>query len=89
MGVITEADAIKKMTSIPADRIGLKERGRIKSGQFADLVIYDAVTISDAATFADPHRFSTGIDAVIVNGRLAWQGDSVTETMAGRVLRKQ
>jgi len=68
--------------------MGLTDRGRIQVGQFADIVIYDPERIADVATFADPHRFSIGIDTVLVNGRLAWNGDSVAETMAGRVLRK-
>ena len=88
-GILTESEAIKKMTSMPADRIGLPDRGRLLPGQFADIVIYDPATISDQATFADPHRFPTGIDCVLVNGRIAWESGARADTLAGRVLRKQ
>jgi N-acyl-D-amino-acid deacylase len=88
-GVISEAEAVRKMTSMPADRIGVRDRGRIQTGQFADIVVYDPDKVGDRATFADPHQFSTGIELVLVNGRVAWYGDSVTDTLAGRVLRKQ
>ncbi len=88
-GILTESEAVKKMTSMPADRLGLPNRGRIAAGQYADIVIYDPVTVLDRATFADPHQFPTGIDCVLVNGRVAWESGSRAHTLAGRVLRKQ
>ncbi len=88
LGVLAEAEAIKKMTSMPADRIGLPDRGRIAPGHFADVVIYDPTTIQDNATFGDSHQFSSGIDCVLVNGRVAWEGGAVAPVMSGRVLRK-
>ncbi len=86
--VISEADAIRKMTAMPAQRLGLQERGRIAPGMFADIAVYNPRTVQDNATFADPHRLSSGIEHVLVNGRLAWTADALTDTMAGRVLRK-
>jgi N-acyl-D-amino-acid deacylase len=88
LGVISEADAIRKMTSMPADRLGLDERGRIAVGQFADIVVYDPARVGDNATFADAHHFSSGIEVVIVNGRIGWRDGARTDTLAGRVLRK-
>lgn len=88
LGVITEADAIRKMTSMPSDRLGIRDRGRIGVGQYADIVIYDPETVGDRATFADAHHFSAGIETVVVNGRVAWQNGARVDVLAGRVLRK-
>jgi N-acyl-D-amino-acid deacylase len=79
--------AIRKMTSIAADRFGLAGRGRIEEGAFADLVLFDDERISDEATFAEPHRFAVGIDTVVVNGRLAW-ADGRLGDRSGRILRR-
>jgi len=66
--LFTLEEAIRKMTSIPAARFGLTDRGTIESGAFADLVVFNAATVSDQATFAEPQKLSTGIEHVIVNG---------------------
>lgn len=86
--VLTEEAAIRKMTALPADRLGLIDRGRIAIGQFADITVYDPAKITDNATFADSHRFSSGLEWVLVNGRVAWQQDAPTGAISGRVLRK-
>jgi N-acyl-D-aspartate/D-glutamate deacylase len=88
-GILSESEAIKKMTAMPADRLGLPDRGRLAPGQFADIVVYNPRTIADPATFADPHRFAIGIEYVLVNGRVAWEGGSRADVLAGRVLRKR
>jgi N-acyl-D-amino-acid deacylase len=85
---LTEAQAIRKMTSMPADRLGLLDRGRLKPGGFADIVVYDPARVADNATFIEPHRFASGIELVLVNGRAAWEGGAPTGILAGRVLRK-
>lgn len=87
-GTLTEAEAIRKMTSMPADRLGLPDRGRIAVGQYADVVIYDPATITDNATFAESHQFSSGIDSVLINGRVTWQSGAPSGSLPGRVLRK-
>lgn len=87
LGVISEAEAIHKMTGLPAARIGLKERGLLAPGYFADITIYDPATISDRATFADPHQFAAGIAYVLVNGRIALEAGQPNGARAGLVLR--
>jgi N-acyl-D-amino-acid deacylase len=88
MGVLRESEAIQKMTSMPAARLGLRNRGRISPGHFADLVIYDPATVADNATFDDSHHFSSGIETTLVNGRVAWERGAGTGSLPGRVLRK-
>jgi len=79
--------AIQKMTQMPADRLGLSARGRIAEGAFADLVIFDAETIIDKATFEKPHQYPEGIYYVVVNGKLALDDGALTTERAGRALR--
>jgi N-acyl-D-aspartate/D-glutamate deacylase len=90
-GVLDLPTAIRKMTSIAADRFRLAGRGRIEEGAFADLVLFDQERISDEATFAEPHRFPAGVDVVVVNGGLAWTdgrfGGRIGDR-SGRVLRR-
>lgn len=83
LGVLTLEEAIKKMTSMPADQYNQKERGRIVEGAYADLVIFDADTIKDEATFTDPHRYPTGIQHVIVNGRFIIKSGALTGERPG------
>jgi N-acyl-D-amino-acid deacylase len=85
--VLTLEDAIRKMTSLPANRVGLKERGLLKQGYFADVVVFDPATVSDRATFQDPHQCSVGIDAVLVNGQVVWMGGKFTGNLPGKALR--
>jgi N-acyl-D-amino-acid deacylase len=84
--VLTLEDAVRKMTSLPADLLGLYDRGRIAPGMAADLVIFDPDKIQDTATFAKPAAYPTGIDAVLVNGTLAIDHEKSTGEMAGEVL---
>ena len=85
-GLLDLPTAIRKMTSLAADRFGLRDRGRIEEGAFADLVLFDPVRVNDTATFETPHRFPDGIDIVVVNGRVAWDGTRVER--AGRAVRR-
>jgi len=89
LGVLTEPEAIRKMTTLPADRLGLKDRGRLAPGCFADITVYDPATIADRATFADPHQYPTGIRLVMVNGRIALDSGKPNSARNGRVLRKR
>jgi len=78
--------AVHKMTGMPAAKLKLKRRGLVRAGFAADLALFDPATVSDAATFADPHRHPTGIPYVVVNGRLVVEGPRFHALPAGRVL---
>ena len=80
-------EAIRKMTSAPANRVGLRERGILRPGMFADVVIFDPSTVIDKATFENPHQYSEGIDRVLVNGQLVWEDGRHTGALPGRFLR--
>jgi N-acyl-D-aspartate/D-glutamate deacylase len=85
-GLLSIEAAVRKMTSLPADRFGLVGRGRIAEGAFADVVVFDPETVADRATYERPHAFAEGIDLVVVNGRIAWDGEA--RERAGRSLRR-
>ena len=85
--VLSLPDAIRKMTSLPAQAMHLYGRGVLREGLSADVVIFDPDEIQDAATFADPHQYPRGINWVIVNGVVAVDGDGWTEALSGQVLR--
>jgi N-acyl-D-amino-acid deacylase len=80
--------AVRKMTSLPADQIGLADRGRVAPGKKADLVVFDAARVRDTATFEDPHRYPEGIVHVLVNGVAVVEGGVHTGARPGRALRK-
>ncbi|HEX5830571.1 MAG TPA: D-aminoacylase [Gemmatimonadaceae bacterium] len=81
-------EAVRKMTAMPATRLGLADRGRVAEGLVADLVVFDAATVADRATFEKPHAYPVGIRWVLVNGELAVQDGAATGVRAGRVLRR-
>ena len=76
------------MSFLPAKTIGIKRRGLIKKGMFADITIFDKNTIIDRATFEKPHQYSEGIHYVLVNGELAIDNGEFQNIKAGKVLRK-
>jgi N-acyl-D-amino-acid deacylase len=80
--------AVRKMTSLPADQIGLADRGRIARGKKADLVVFDAARVGDTATFDDPHRYPEGIVHVLVEGVPVVARGTHTHARPGRVLRR-
>jgi N-acyl-D-amino-acid deacylase len=81
-------EAIRKITSMPAERERLTDRGLIKTGFFADISVFDPATILDKATYADPTELSRGVEFVFVNGQLAYNRGQLTGVMAGRALRR-
>src|SRR5205823_23541 len=81
--------AIRKMTSLPAWRLGLKDRGLIKPGNKADLVLFDPSTVLDRSTFQQPQLISDGVKTVFVNGVAVWQDGKVTDNRPGRAIRHQ
>jgi N-acyl-D-amino-acid deacylase len=83
---LTLPEAIRKMTSLPAQRMGLRERGTLREGTFADLVLFDPQTVLDRATFASPQELPVGIQAVFVNGEMVWNDGRPTGSKPGRVL---
>ncbi len=86
-GVIGVEDAIRKMTSSVADRLGLRRRGQLREGMFADIVVFDPETVSDRATFHDPHQLSVGIEHVWVNGAAVVTDGEHTGATPGRFVR--
>jgi len=85
--LLTLEQAIRKFTSLPAQRMGLRDRGILRAGAFADITIFDPRTVNDMATFENPHRPSVGIEYVIVNGVVSVEGGGVTGRLGGRPLR--
>jgi len=79
------AEAIRKCTSLPADRFRLKGRGRVQEGACADLVLFDEAAVEDRATYAKPHAFAAGIRQVWVDGAVAWK-DGAPGERNGRYL---
>ncbi|NIQ05237.1 MAG: D-aminoacylase, partial [Candidatus Korarchaeota archaeon] len=86
-GALRLEDAIRKMTALPAQQIGLQERGIIKKGMIADIVLFDYKTIKDTATFQQPKRFPKGIEAVLVNGNVVVKNGEFTKKRPGKVIK--
>jgi len=84
---LSTAEAVRRMTSLPADNLSLQERGRLRAGAFADIVVFDPDSIQDHATYQNSHQLSTGVSDVIVNGRLALKDGKPTGSATGRVIR--
>jgi dihydroorotase/N-acyl-D-amino-acid deacylase len=87
-GVLGFAAAIHKMSAMPADRIGLADRGRIVVGAFADITVLDPATVMDRATFRNPHQLSVGVHHVLVNGQAVLLHGEMTGKRPGRVLKQ-
>jgi N-acyl-D-amino-acid deacylase len=85
--VITLEEAVRKMTALPAQHFGFTDRGLIRQGLAADLVLFDARTVADAATFEKPHAYATGIPYVLVNGVLVVNNGEHTGAKPGVVIR--
>ena len=85
-GLLTLESAVKKMSFMPAAKIGIRGRGLLREGNYADIVIFDAEKIIDTATYDNPHQYPLGIEYVIVNGELVICDGEHTEMLPGRTL---
>ena len=85
--VISMPFAIRAATSLPAEVLGLEDRGLIQEGYVADIVVFDPDTISDKATFREPHQFSVGIAYLIIDGKIVIDHDEYTGVLAGKPLK--
>ena len=85
---LTLEQAIRKMTSFPAQTLGLLDRGLIREGMWADIVIFDPDTIIDRATYTDPHQYPDGIHYVIINGEIVVKNKQHTKVKPGKILRR-
>lgn len=86
-GDIKLTDAVRRLTSLPADNLSLFDRGRLKVGAFADVVVFDPATIADHSTYDKPDQLATGVDDVLVNGRFALRAGKPTGAPTGRFVR--
>jgi N-acyl-D-amino-acid deacylase len=84
--VLPLADAIRRMSGLPAATLGLAGRGVLREGAYADIAVFDPATVSDRATFSDPHQLSAGVSEVMVNGKVTISGGAFTGELAGRAL---
>ncbi len=85
--VLSLAEGLRRLTSLPADRLGLKDRGRLAKGNFADITVFDAQAIASHFDLEEPRRYASGIAHVLVNGQFAMRDGARTETDSGQVLR--
>lgn len=85
--IITLEDAIRKMTSLPAQTFNLRDRGQLREGFAADIVIFDDAKVTDKATYETPHQYAEGFSNVIVNGQVVFDGSRMTGTMSGEPLK--
>jgi len=86
--LVTLEDAVRKMTSLPAQTFSLRDRGLVREGMAADLVLFDEAQVSDPSTFADPHKYAAGFSLVVVNGEVVLEEGRPTGARPGRALRR-
>ena len=84
--VISLEDAVRKMTSLAADQLHLRDRGLLRAGMFADVVVFDPNKVVERATFLQPHQFSEGMQYVVVNGKVVIDAGQHTGARPGRIL---
>ena len=85
-GLMTLEEAIHKMTGLPAERFGIHDRGLLREGMQADLLLFDPNRFRDTASFEDPVRLAEGMDYVFVNGKLTWSDGRMQQQDAGHVI---
>jgi N-acyl-D-amino-acid deacylase len=86
--ILTWPEAIRKITSVTAQKLGFAGRGQVSRDYYADLVLFDPETIIDRATFDDPHQYPDGIQTVIVNGTIVLHQGECTGELSGKILKK-
>ena len=86
-GALTLPEAVRKITSMNAEKIGVRDRGLVREGFRADVTLFDPRTVVDRATFESPHQYPDGIPFVIVNGEVVLDGGEPTGVLPGQVLR--
>ena len=82
-------EMVRKMTSLPADIMGLKDRGRLKENMVADVVVFDAESITDKATYVEPGRYSEGVVHLVVNGVQVIKDSKQTHAMPGEIVSRK
>jgi N-acyl-D-amino-acid deacylase len=87
-GVLTLEDAIRRMTGLPARTFGFRDRGQIREGYQADLLLFDPARVQDKATYQQPHQYTEGFDLVLVNGTVMIDDGKLTENRGGQVVRR-
>ncbi|HEY2595890.1 MAG TPA: amidohydrolase family protein, partial [Chloroflexota bacterium] len=87
-GVVPLAEAVRRLSALPAANLGLARRGELKRGYFADVVVFDPARIQDHASFEQPHQYATGMQHVLVNGEHVVRDGEHTGALPGRVLRR-
>jgi N-acyl-D-amino-acid deacylase len=85
--LLTLPEAIRKFSALPAQRMRITDRGVLKEGMWADVVVFDPEKVHDVATFDNPNQFSVGMDYVLVNGELVIDNGKMTNALPGKVLR--
>ena len=80
-------DAIRRMTSLPARTFNFKDRGMVREGMAADLLLFDPAKVQDMATYQEPHQYTVGFDYILVNGVIMGEDGKLTDRRGGRVLR--
>jgi len=88
LGILTLEECVRKMTSLPAARLGLPDRGTVAQGKMADLVVFDPDTVQDTATYDHPKSYPQGIPYVMVNGHVVKDNGQPTDTRPGRALKR-
>ena len=85
--VISVAEAVRRLTLLPATNLGLKRRGALRAGYYADIVVFDPATIADHSTYEKPQQYATGVRDVFVNGVAVLRGGEHTGATPGRIVR--
>jgi N-acyl-D-amino-acid deacylase len=85
--ILTLEDAVRKMTLLPARTFGFRDRGQVREGYWADLVLFDPARVEDKATYTQPHQFSQGFDLVLVKGQPVVEDGKLTGARPGKIVR--